>query len=69
VAVLADGSCAFFRVRRKSQSSKQESAVQKRLSHQPMPSPPNKGSVLTHFLETWPMSASCAWVWSSLVTQ
>jgi hypothetical protein len=51
VAVLADGSCAFFRVRRKSQPSKQDSAAQKRLSHLPMPSPSEKGSVLTPFLE------------------
>jgi hypothetical protein len=51
VAVLADGSCAFFRVRRKSQPSKQESAAQKRLPHLPMPSPSEKGSVLTQFLE------------------
>ncbi|XP_023712440.1 ras association domain-containing protein 1 isoform X3 [Cryptotermes secundus] len=42
VAVLADGSCAFFRVRRKSQPSKQESTAQKRLSHLPMPSPSKK---------------------------
>lgn len=46
VAVLADGSCAFFRARRKSQPSKQESSAQKRL---PMPSPSEKGSVLAHF--------------------
>jgi hypothetical protein len=52
VAVLADGSCAFFRARRKSQPSKQESAAQKRLPpHLPMPSPSEKGSVLTHFLD------------------
>jgi hypothetical protein len=51
VAVLTDGSCAFFKVRRKPQSSKQESAAQKRLPHLPMPSPSEKGSVLTYFLD------------------
>jgi hypothetical protein len=59
VAVLADGSCAFFRVRRKSQSSKQESAVQKRLSHLQMPSPSDEGSVLTHFLDVTGVSFLC----------
>jgi hypothetical protein len=39
VAVLADGSCAFFRARRK-----QESAVH-------LPSPSDKGSVLPHFVD------------------
>jgi hypothetical protein len=45
VAVLADGSCAFFKRRHKSQSSKRGSAVQERAPHPLMPSPSDKGSV------------------------
>jgi hypothetical protein len=47
VAVLADGSCAFFKVRRKLQSGKQGSTAQKSLQHPPMPSSSDKGSVLS----------------------
>jgi hypothetical protein len=51
VAVLADGSCAFFKVRRKLQATKQGSAAQRKLHHPPVPSPSDKGSVLSYFID------------------